>query len=606
MKQSVGLGIVLKMSTKKTAFPWYFFYKVARLHAMLFFASLFVIVLVYRNSLKQGLILQVVDQVKEELETTQLSLKVYEQSWIDWCRGIRHTEHTRYTIISSAGHIQCDTKPKTDNGTLLDKPEIVEAAEKGFAYKVRKSAQFGSDAIFVVLRVGNPEYTYFVRKTVPLTSFSDKLNFVDGTIFSVILPLAIFFYFLFLWAFARISQPLRVILSKVSQIQTDLPHDQKLRLFYKKDEWAQITAALSEADHQLKTQLQIIKTENDKISTLLEAITDEIIAIDSSSTVLFYNSRFSKTFLQDRERLQDKGKLWCFIDLEEINNGFTEVLKTKNSLKLRQIPIKVSDRVKYYNVTFSPLKSDSGAIAVFHDVTETKLTEQMRVDFVANVSHEIRTPLTSIKGFSQILKSQKHQIPEHLHEFLEKILQNTERMISLFNDLLNLSVIESKNNIRFENIDLSEVVEHITENMQTIYQNKKIVVEKDFSHFEMLADPKLFEQVLTNLMDNAIKYSGETPTIKIEAQKKQESVKITVTDHGQGISPEHLERIFERFYRIDHARDRESGGTGLGLSIVKHIINKHGGKIWAESAPEIGTRFIIELPHQKMYSNSTP
>ena len=168
-------------------------------------------------------------------------------------------------------------------------------------------------------------------------------------------------------------------------------------------------------------------------------------------------------------------------------------------------------------------------------------------------------------------------------------------MISLFNDLLNLSVIESKNIMKFEELDLKEIVQAIAGNIKTNYPHKKIQIQKDVQLVSISGDQRLIEQVLSNLVDNACKYSGEDISIKISTFAKDGKGYIAVADNGPGISKEHIQRIFERFYRIDSSRE-SSRGTGLGLSIVKHIIAKHGGRIWAESQEAHGTNFIIELP----------
>jgi signal transduction histidine kinase len=279
---------------------------------------------------------------------------------------------------------------------------------------------------------------------------------------------------------------------------------------------------------------------------------------------------------------------------------FRDVIKsgqTKSLSGLTQLSDKPSD--KTFDLTVSALRNSdgviTGALGVFYDVTEFKKTEQMRVDFVANISHEIRTPLTSIKGYTQLLSSQKSKIDPTLHSFMEKINSNTERMIALFNDLLNLSVIESQKNMAFDDIDLEEVFTNVGQSIVTNYPEKKILLTSDLNLNSVRGVPRLIEQVLANLIDNSCKYSGHEIAIKVSSFQKDKKAFIVVSDNGPGIPKEHLQRIFERFYRVDSSRE-SSRGTGLGLSIVKHIIVKHGGRIWAESDEKTGTDFIIELP----------
>ena len=200
--------------------------------------------------------------------------------------------------------------------------------------------------------------------------------------------------------------------------------------------------------------------------------------MDANQNVLFFNPRFESSFLADKEKLQTGGKLWSVLDVAEARDVFETVLNTKVPKKLRGFKVKTQNDIRYYSIAVSPIFGENalikGAVGVFSDITEAKLTEQMRADFVANVSHEIRTPLTSIKGFSQVLKSQQSKLPVELHDFIDRILHNTERMIALFNDLLNLSVIESKNQVEITDVDLHRMIEQIQASSRGIFPTKTV------------------------------------------------------------------------------------------------------------------------------------
>lgn len=416
-----------------------------------------------------------------------------------------------------------------------------------------------------------------------------------------VLPFLFLGSILFLFSFIVISKPLRNILERVATIvHADLPYEQQLNLFYQRNEWAQIDAALRDAAKKQQEQLHTIQAENNKFTTLLASISNEILAIDKHSNVLFYNPRFSRNFLHGKEKLQEGGKLWSVLEISEANDLFLKVLKEAKPLKLKSFPVLSQGDQRFYNLTVSPLPdgegNTNGAVGVFYDVTDSKKTEQMRVDFVANVSHEIRSPLTSIKGFTQMLKAGQARMPEDFHPFLDRILHNTERMIALFNDLLNLSVIESGDKIKREDIDLAQMLDHVEAAVKTLHLNKPLYVKRNIQHSSIYADSKLFEQVLINLVENACKYSQENPVVTITSNKRGNIIEIMISDNGPGIGKEHLGRIFERFYRVDSSRERGSGGTGLGLAIVKHIVVKHHGTIRAESDGINGTTFTIELP----------
>lgn len=424
---------------------------------------------------------------------------------------------------------------------------------------------------------------------------------IDRPVFIRILPLALLGQALFIFLFYRATRPLGTILSKVRSFSSELPLDTNIRLLYEKNEWSKIETALTDADSKLKDQINQTKLENEKIGAILESIHDAIIAIDLFETLLFSNSNFRKSFVAAKDGAIIP-KLWHVFEQPEVLAAFRSVIGNTGPKSVKTL----ASKGRYYDLTVTPLRGVEGkiigALGVFHDVTEFKLTEQMRVDFVANVSHEIRTPLTSIKGYSQVLVANKSRFPAEYEEFLTKIIANTERMIALFNDLLNLSVIESKDIGEQDVVDLPGLVEAITPNIKTNYPGKKVVIRGEFAVETIMGDPRLIETVITNLIDNACKYSGDSIEIVVSSEEQLGKTYLRVKDNGPGISREHLARIFERFYRVDSSREAKRG-TGLGLSIVKHIIMKHGGRIWAESeGPGMGTTFVIELPLKQEFN----
>ncbi len=600
MKQSEVLGTDLKMF-RKTFYPWFFFYRIARLSFVIFLPTLFLILFIYRSSYKEGLVSQITTQIEENLHNTQLTLKTINMSWERWCEQLPDTPETRYTLVNRNGKIICDTKSHKKHLQLEDREEVDGAFEHGFSSQVRFSDIFNAPSVFAGLKTSED---MVVRKVVPITSLKDDLSRFDRVLFLRIVPFAVLSYFLFLYLFYRATQPLGSILSKVESFKIDLPFKKNLKLLYKKNEWARIEEALNEADQKLKVQVIQAKTENEKMTAILESIYDDIIAIDTFESILFYNTNFKNNFIRTRNDQELIPKIWHTFEDEGILNAFRSVLKDGKKISLKGINFPSSNHPeRFFDLNITSLKGAdekiNGALGVFYDVTELKRTEKMRVDFVANVSHEIRTPLTSVKGYTQILDSHKDKIDVGLHLFLDKIISNTERMISLFNDLLNLSVIESKDMVKFEGLDLLEMVESISDNIKTNYPDKHLQIEHHIDLQKIYGDHRLIEQVLTNLMDNACKYSGSKVVVQVSSFEKNNKAHIIVADKGKGISKEHALRIFERFYRVDSSRET-SRGAGLGLSIVKHIIHKHGGRIWVESEEHEGSSFIIELPLEQV------
>jgi len=240
-----------------------------------------------------------------------------------------------------------------------------------------------------------------------------------------------------------------------------------------------------------------------------------------------------------------------------------------------------------------------GAVLVLHEITDLRRADQIRRDFVANVSHELRTPLTAIRGYVEALLDERSD-PEDAKKFLEIIARHSARMERLVSDLLRLARLDA----RQEALDVAPcdvqqlfrtVVGDVAETAEAKRQQIMTAVGEDTSR--VMADPAKLHDVLRNLVENAVHYSPDGATIRLEAARADGSVRISVTDSGPGIPPEDLSRIFERFYRVDKSRARP-GGTGLGLAIVKHLVELHGGEAVAENRPEGGARFVITLPNQ--------
>ena len=243
-----------------------------------------------------------------------------------------------------------------------------------------------------------------------------------------------------------------------------------------------------------------------------------------------------------------------------------------------------------------------GTILVFHDLTRLKQLERTREDFVANVSHELRTPLSLIKGYVETLLDGARNNPEVAERFLKIIERNAERLDLLIQDLLTISALESgRMELNLHPVELHPLVEKVLADLQAKAKNKNVSLVNDLPELTASADANRLEQVLANLVDNAIKYGRAQGSVKIGGKKLDDGkLEIFVQDDGPGIPPESLDRVFERFYRVDKARSRDQGGTGLGLSIVKHIVHSHDGEVWASSELGRGATFFFTLPENRV------
>jgi two-component system phosphate regulon sensor histidine kinase PhoR len=266
---------------------------------------------------------------------------------------------------------------------------------------------------------------------------------------------------------------------------------------------------------------------------------------------------------------------------------------------------------RIFAVAASPMPG-GGAVAVLHDITRIEQVERIQRDFVANVSHELRTPLTSITGYVETLLDHEASLSDQARGFLSTILKNATRMNRLTEDLLVMARVESaEHNIRRMAIRADTLVRDAVQAMSGLVQDTRAILEVgETTSAEVMADSDSIVQVLSNLIENGIKYGQTRNASKNrvivsarEIAEPVEAVEFSVRDFGQGIASEHLNRIFERFYRVDKARSRESGGTGLGLAIAYHAVQAHGGAIRAESTLNSGSTFIFTLPKAGNSSN---
>ena len=290
---------------------------------------------------------------------------------------------------------------------------------------------------------------------------------------------------------------------------------------------------------------------------------------------------------------------------EAVQQEFRKALE-RGERRETKVEILVRNDNRVYDLRVSPLnfaekKDQKSAIGIFYDITRLERLEKVRQEFLSNVSHELRTPLTSILAFVETLKDGAFQDEENNHRFLDIIHRNADRMHHLIDDILELSAIEAgKVAIRRKHIQLARLVEEIWSSLSKRAQKRNIYFKNEIPlGTRVYADSHRLEQILTNLMSNAVKFNREGGSVTLSYEKLEGFHQIRVTDTGEGIEAEHLPRIFERFYRTDTARSRELGGTGLGLAIVKHLARLHGGEVRVISSIGKGSTFFIEFPDKK-------
>ena len=330
---------------------------------------------------------------------------------------------------------------------------------------------------------------------------------------------------------------------------------------------------------------------------ILETTREGVLVVNRDTRIIASNRAAYDAFARSNGALENKRLSEVVRDLN-LHEAFQKALENDEILDIKlEIPGNVQ---KKYDVHIAPihLGSEKNAIGFFYDITQIEHLERVRQEFLSNVSHELRTPLTAIMAFVETLEDGAIDDPENNLRFLGIIRKNSERMHHLINDILELSAIESGNvKISLKKIKLAPLVDEIYTNLSAKAAAREIILINEIKRdATVYADAVRLEQMLTNLIDNAVKFNRLAGKVTVKCEHLPEKDVISVTDMGEGISGEHLQRIFERFYRTDRARSREIGGTGLGLAIVKHLARLHGGEVSVKSTPGEGSAFIIELP----------
>jgi two-component system, OmpR family, phosphate regulon sensor histidine kinase PhoR len=353
--------------------------------------------------------------------------------------------------------------------------------------------------------------------------------------------------------------------------------------------------------HQQELERQIAGRESGT-QTILGAMEDGVLVVDARSRITLMNPTFEKLF-----ELRDPA-----VDVplvEAVRHATLDQLIAEALLtgEVMRSELSVTDsrtrRERHIEVSAVPVRNANGevtgAVVLFHDITELKRLDQVRRDFVANVSHELRTPLSILRGYIEVLLDEPETSQEELRRILSIMERHSKRLQRLVGDLLSLAQLESSQaELELSVVRMDELFNNLIRDWKEKLsaKNLKVTVDLPSEGLTLRADGTRLEEVLHNLLDNAIKFSPKNGEIRLQAASCDSNIILSVADNGIGISKEHLPRIFERFYRADKARSRELGGTGLGLAIVKHIAQLHGGRVEAESEGGRGTTIRVVLP----------
>ena len=342
---------------------------------------------------------------------------------------------------------------------------------------------------------------------------------------------------------------------------------------------------------------QTVPAFQDHQQVIFESMIEGLLLLDEHGRIQLANRPFADLF-----GITSDIRGWTVIEVLRLHELVALVNSLETQKQVSGFEIKVPGPVeRWLQINAAAIYNGGGkrhgTVLVFHDLTRLKQLENARQEFVANVSHELRTPLSLIKGYAETLLDGAKDNPETATRFLQTIDRNAERLRLLIEDLLTISELETgRVRLNIQTVALAQAVAEVLEDFKSRAAAKGMTLVNQAPDLPVRADPGRLEQILGNIVDNAIKYGRAGGTVSVGGRASDAGqVEIFIQDDGPGIPPEALERVFERFYRVDKARSREQGGTGLGLAIVKHLVQSHGGRVWAASRPGCGTTFYFTL-----------
>jgi two-component system phosphate regulon sensor histidine kinase PhoR len=513
-------------------------------------------------------------------------------------REMGHDLGCRVTLIARDGSVLGESEHSAAGMDRHNRrPEFIQAVSKGSGWSIRYSHTLGARQLYVATSFGDREHPTGVAR---LSQSLSRIDHEVGRIHQVFFLSALAVFVLAAIIGIKISANIAGPISQMSKIagkyaEGDLWHRLKVK-DKPGDEIDDLARALNNMAFELKSMMNQFKEEKLKLETILAKTDDGLIVVDSQAKVQMINPAAARILGTHPNEADSKTVIESTLnhDLSELAN---RVLKTGQPSTLE---IRLADsRQTCLNVYVAPLEKDGpwGALIVMHDLTAARHMDSVRRDFVANVSHELRTPLASVRAMAETIALRGRSNPKISQEYSEKIVLEVDRLTAISEDLLDLAKIESgQMEIRREEFSIAQIADDAALEFMPAANKKGVRLESRVdSGITVSADMDAVRQILVNLVDNAVKYTPSGGSVYISAKKENKLACVQVTDTGIGIPHEDISRIFERFYRVDKARSRESGGTGLGLSIVKHLVESHGGNVSVKSGAS-GSTFTFTLP----------
>ncbi len=530
---------------------------------------------------------------------TFLASELEQQESLDeTVRALSKDINARITIVDLKGDVMADTEKNPEE---LENHKNRQEIRQAYMGKIGKSIRYSSSVKTMMMYVAlpvlkNDAIIAALRLSLPLSKINYLSKSIWGIIFSSTIAGLIIAFFMSTVFSKRVTKPMEEVTQAAKEMAQG---NYGMKIPVRASGEIKILAeSFNRMSDNLQKTINDLKDGRDKTEAVLSSMAEGLIAVDHNCHIVMMNSAAEKLFKIKKDEFLGRHLLEMLRN-KELYDLVNTVLTTSKNLSQELKIITSTEKIFYINISPINKIENSGAVIILRDITDLRKLEKVRTEFVANISHELKTPLTSIAGFVETLLDGAYKSQDHCKYFLGIIKQETDRMTRLINELLYFSHIEKNGTeIIKKPVDIIEVIMKTLSILQTAINEKKhkvnLKLPENIAH--ILSNEDSLLQIMINLLDNAIKYTPEGGTISIMVEETLENVLITVADNGIGIAEDELDRIFERFYRVDRARSGEIGGTGLGLAMVKHLVKGLEGWIKVESELEKGTSFTVYIP----------
>jgi PAS domain S-box len=520
------------------------------------------------------------------------------RSFQDICDVAAQDSAARVTIINRDGVVLGDSAAQSDSmDNHNSRPEMFAALHGQVGVEMRYSDTLKMNMLYVAVPFNSGDISGAVRVAMPLAELqSIYLHLLSGLLLAFLLCGLLVFILSYVLA-RYLSQPLQEITAAVKDMASG--NLKRRTSCHSNDEIGVLASAFNEMGQHIEQSMNEVSEVKQRLEALLSNTVNGIVMIGTDDRLTYANPAAVRLLglagnYTGRQHIE-------IISTYELLDMIDEARKNMQPVKRRIVLHTLGARTVEVNVV--PIKHEQvtshDILLVLNDITEINRLEKVRKDFIANVSHELKTPVATISGFSETLLDEGGKDQENVMEFTRIIYDEAQRLSLLINDLLELSKLESdESNLNMQVVDLGQLVGEEVERMIKIARLKNISIEynRPVKLIELTSDTDSINQILTNLLDNAIKYSLDGGKIEVKLEEMSDVVRISISDNGIGIPGKEINRIFERFYRVDKARSRKTGGTGLGLAIVKHLAENLGGQVTVESTLGLGSTFSFILP----------